>query len=180
MKSRIDFIIPECYVDTNLVETLVCNGGCNHQKGCNQVAKIMQEKFSERFAVGIIDADKRQPGYLKEFHEITSSEHIKIFRHSLRPHYMILVCPAIDSFILSCAETAQINLEDYDLSPKLKEFTTQTKNVMSNKDARFKRLFHSMQGKGEIDLITKLINYFIKDTYGVTEERIRQLFIMNE
>lgn len=45
MNRRSDFIIPECYVDTNLVETLVCKDGCNHQKGCNQVAKIMQEKF---------------------------------------------------------------------------------------------------------------------------------------
>ena len=29
MNQRIDFIIPECYIDTNLVETLVCTGGCN-------------------------------------------------------------------------------------------------------------------------------------------------------
>ncbi len=64
---RSDFIIPECYIDTNLVETLSCRDGCNHQKGCNQVAKIMKEKFADRFAVGIIDADKRTPGYLREF-----------------------------------------------------------------------------------------------------------------
>lgn len=75
MTGRADFIIPECYIDTNLVETLVCQGGCNHQKGCNQVAKIMQEKFADRFAVGIIDADKRRPGYLTEFREIASSKH---------------------------------------------------------------------------------------------------------
>lgn len=47
MKGRVDFVIPECYIDTNLVETLACPGGYNHQKGCNQVAKIMQEKFNK-------------------------------------------------------------------------------------------------------------------------------------
>ena len=73
MNQRADYIIPECYVDTNLVETLVCKAGCNHQKGCNQVAKVMQEKFADRFAVGIIDADKRKPGYLNNFNEIASS-----------------------------------------------------------------------------------------------------------
>ena len=73
MKRRTDFIIPECYVDTNLVETLVCSGGCNHQKGCNQVAKVMKEKFANRFAVGMIDADKRRPGYLNEFRKIATS-----------------------------------------------------------------------------------------------------------
>ncbi len=47
MNQREDFIIPECYIDTNLVETLVCTGGCNHQKGCNTVAKVMQDKFGD-------------------------------------------------------------------------------------------------------------------------------------
>lgn len=113
MNTRADFIIPECYIDTNLVETLACPGGCNHQNGCNQVAKIMREKFADRFAVGIIDADKRQPGYLNEFREIASSEHLKLFHHPVRPHFIILVHPAADGFILSCAETAQVNMKDY-------------------------------------------------------------------
>ena len=123
MNQRADFIIPECYIDTNLVETLVCTGGCNHQKGCNQVAKVMQEKFADRFAVGIIDADKRRPGYLNEFCEIASSKHIKLLRHTVRSHFIILVHPAADGFILSCAEVANINLSDYGLSSKI-PFTT--------------------------------------------------------
>ena len=40
------YIIPECYVDTNLIETLVPTAkGYNHQKGCNNVVKVMKEKF---------------------------------------------------------------------------------------------------------------------------------------
>lgn len=54
------FIIPECYIDTNLVETLIITDGCNHQKGCNTVVKTMQQKFANAFSVGIIDEDKRQ------------------------------------------------------------------------------------------------------------------------
>ena len=30
------FIIPECYIDTNLVETLIITDGCNHQKVSSQ------------------------------------------------------------------------------------------------------------------------------------------------
>ena len=48
------FIIPECYIDTNLVETLIITDGCNHQKGCNTVVKTMQQKFANAFSVGII------------------------------------------------------------------------------------------------------------------------------
>lgn len=54
------FIIPECYIDTNLVESLITTEGCNHQKGCNTVANTMKNKFKDNFAVGIIDNDKRQ------------------------------------------------------------------------------------------------------------------------
>lgn len=176
MNQRADFIIPECYIDTNLVETLVCTGGCNHQKGCNQVAKVMQEKFADRFAVGIIDADKRRPGYLSEFCEIASSEHIKLFRHPVRSHFIILVHPAADGFILSCAEVANVNMDDYGLSSKLKEFTAQTKNVMSNKDPRFKRLFKSMENVGEIRLMKSVIAYLVDKTYEASNDDLKQYF----
>lgn len=176
MNQRADFIIPECYIDTNLVETLVCTGGCNHQKGCNQVAKVMQEKFADRFAVGIIDADKRRPGYLSEFCEIASSEHIKLFRHPVRSHFIILVHPAADGFILSCAEVANVNMAHYRLSSKLKEFTAQTKNVMSNKDSRFKRLFKSMEHVGEIRLMKSVIAYLVDKTYEASNDDLKQYF----
>ncbi len=176
MNQRADFIIPECYVDTNLVETLVCPGGCNHQKGCNQVAKVMREKFANRFAVGIIDADKRRPGYLNEFREIASSEHLKLFRHPTRTHFILLVHPAIDGFILSCAESANVDLRDYGLSPVLKEFTTQTKNVMSNKDIRFKQLFKAMKEEGELKLLESVLSYLVSTTYKANDEELASFF----
>lgn len=176
MTQRADYIIPECYIDTNLVETLVCTAGCNHQKGCNQVAKVMMDKFSDRFAVGIIDADKRKPGYLNEFSIIASSKHIELFRHSCRPHFMILVHPAADGFILACAEAAGVNIKDYNLPPTLKEFTSQTKNVMSSKDLRFKRLFRSMENSGEIYLLKSLISYLTSTDYNADDEEISSIF----
>lgn len=176
MTERVDFIMPECYVDTNLVETLACPGGCNHQKGCNQVAKVMQEKFANRFATGVIDADKRHPGYLNEFQELASSEHLKLFRHTVRQHFIILVSPAVDGFILSCAEAAQVNLADYELSPILKEFTAQTKNVMSNKDVRFKRLFRSMKDVGEMKLLETVLTYLVSTTYNADNDKLISFF----
>lgn len=173
---RADFIIPECYIDTNLIETLAGIDGCNHQKGCNQVAKVMMEKFADRFAVGVIDADKRRPGYLAEFCEIAASEHIKLFRHKSLPHFIILIHPAADGFILSCAEAACLNMADYGLSSELKDFTCQTKSVMSSKDIRFKRLFKAMDESREIKLLKSLINYLIRNTYGIREEDMAGLF----
>ena len=49
-------IIPECYVDTNLTETIVPPKlGYNHQKGCGTVSNRMKGKLANAFAVGIID-----------------------------------------------------------------------------------------------------------------------------
>ncbi len=78
-------IIPECYVDTNLIETIVPpNGrGYNHQKGCPNVAKTMREhaQLSDGFAVGIIDKDKKEVAYAKEFVEIADKEQLKLLKH---------------------------------------------------------------------------------------------------
>ncbi len=176
MNQHVDFIIPECYIDTNLVETLVCHGGCNHQKGCNQVAKIMQEKYADRFAVGIIDADKRQPSYINEFNKIASSSHLDLLRHRVRPHYIIRVQPAADGFILSCVHSTQIDITEYGLSPVLKDFTSQTKNVMSNKDPRFKRLFKALKNEGEFMLLQSLLDYLVDKTYNSSDSELATIF----
>lgn len=176
INGRVDFVIPECYIDTNLVETLVCHGGCNHQKGCNQVAKIMKEKFSDRFAVGIIDADKRRPGYLQEFQTLGSSEHLQLLSHIQLPHFMLIVAPAADGFILSCAESSGIDVAEYGLSPILKEFTEQTKNVLSNKDPRFKKLFCALKDCDEIQLFTSILQKLIAENYQISTQSLAELF----
>ncbi len=38
-----------------------------YKKGCGTVARVMQNQFSDRFALGIIDKDKRVLNYLTEF-----------------------------------------------------------------------------------------------------------------
>ena len=48
-------IIPECYVDTCLTETITaCFDQFNHQKGCGTVSRVLQNKFKDGFAVGIV------------------------------------------------------------------------------------------------------------------------------
>lgn len=169
MKGRADYIIPECYVDTNLVETLVCNDGCNHHKGCNNVAKVMQTKFAQRFAIGIIDADKRRPGYLAEFVALASSAHLTLYRHLKRKHYIILVSPAVDTFILACAGSAGVKMEDFGLPSKLMDFTEQAKKVMSNKDKRFKRLFRASENSAELQLLKSVLTYLADNPYNADE-----------
>ena len=50
-------VFPECNVDTNLVG-FILGGYAKHKSCCNEVVKAVNT--SDGFAVGIIDADKRQ------------------------------------------------------------------------------------------------------------------------
>ena len=49
--ERLLYIIPECYVDTNLISTLI-NAAVNHQKCCTKVTETLNKTFSDNFAVG--------------------------------------------------------------------------------------------------------------------------------
>lgn len=105
------YIIPECYVDTNLLETLVPTAkGYNHQKGCNNVVKVMKEKFADEFAVGVVDKDKRQIRYVDEFEEVAHTDSLFFYKHPDKVHYLVMVSPAVDGFILKCAEDVKMDM----------------------------------------------------------------------
>lgn len=57
-------IIPECYVDTNLIEYLT-NAQVNHQHSCTKVVGLLNTRFKDQFSIGIIDKDKVEMGYIK-------------------------------------------------------------------------------------------------------------------
>lgn len=130
-------IIPECYVDTNLIETIVPTGaGFNHQKGCGTVAKVMKERFSDDFAVGIIDKDKQQLGYLKEFEIIHTVGNLTLHKHISRSHYIIQIYPAIERFILNAVEECGLEMGDYDLPSDFSELKKASKIVNLTNDSR--------------------------------------------
>lgn len=53
------YLVPKCYVDTNLVESLLDTDGVNDQKGRNTVVNTMKAKvLKDSFAVSVIDLDK--------------------------------------------------------------------------------------------------------------------------
>ncbi len=57
MKRKILNVMPECYVDTNLIEYLL-DGVVNHQHCCSKVVGQLNNTFADKFAIGIIDKDK--------------------------------------------------------------------------------------------------------------------------
>lgn len=163
-------VIPECYVDTNLVETLVPpKTRYNHQHGCTTVAKKMKENFPGSFALGIIDKDKNEIDYLKEFDIITTSGSLLLHKHKTRNHFFIQVSPAMERFILINAAAVNLDLADFDLPSDLDGLKRHSKLVRNKDDIRFKRLFKAIyrNGSEEFQRMAAWISYMKDNPYNI-------------
>ena len=162
-------IIPECYVDTNLVETIVPPNkrGYNHQKGCSTVAKMMLEhaQLKDGFAVGIIDKDKREIAYAQTFDVVVDEGQLQLLKHPQKHHYFIRVVPAVEKWLIQNAEEVGIDLNDYGLSADLTTLCKMAKKVDSKNDVKFKRLFKDLKKK-EASGVVKLADWirYLKET----------------
>lgn len=166
MEKKDLHIVPECYIDTNLAEYLLDSHGVNHQKGCNAVAKkMMESNLKDQFSIGIIDNDKRQHSYVSEFEEIAHTQHFALLKHKERPHYLVRINPAMDQFILDCANEQGVNLKDYGLPAELEDFTKVTKDVNAKNDYRFKSLFGALEDSKELSKLRSVLNYLNDNQY---------------
>jgi hypothetical protein len=171
-------VIPECFIDTNLLETLVPPiTQYNHQKGCGTVTKVMKERFTDRFALGIIDKDKYQVDYLKEFEEVCSNGSLILHKHRKRHHYIIQINPAMERFILNSADEVGISLQDFGLPVNIDLLKKESKTVISKKDERFKKLFKSLREHSapEIIKLSTWISYLKEKNYKADISILKQL-----
>ncbi|RZJ23729.1 MAG: hypothetical protein EON51_02295 [Acinetobacter sp.] len=171
-------IIPECFVDTNLIETLVPpQRQYNHQKGCGTVTKVMRERFADRFALGIIDKDKLEVDYLKEFNVVYSKGSLILHKHKTRHHYIIQIYPAMERFIMLCAANTGLSLNDFDLPLDFQQLKKQSKTVNSKNDQRFKGLFKALINNESEEMLrlTAWIAYLKEKNYHVDISEIEKL-----
>jgi hypothetical protein len=166
-------IIPECYIDTKLIKALIPpQTKYNHQKGCPTVVKVMQEKFKDDFAVGIIDRDKKELGYVEQFNLVVEvSDTLQLLRHRSKNHYLIFICPAVEKWIIDCASDAGILLSDYGLPNDFRLLMKITKkSTDENNDiysSNFKDLFKSLrtQNPTKVAVLIFWIEYLKANPY---------------
>lgn len=174
-QSKLLHIMPECFVDTNLIEYLL-NAGVNHQHCCSKVVGQMKSTFADRFAIGIIDKDKVQLGYIQECDVIAQTTHLTLMKHRERHQYLIAIAPAVDKFVLDCAKEQMVNVKDFGLPSELKRFTDESKRVSSNSDTRFKSLFAAIKNNSEIQSLKMALKYLCENQYSSDNTYLRELF----
>lgn len=163
--------MPECYIDTNLIETIVpperigSTCGYNHKRSCNKVVDEMLGKLKDDFAIGIVDRDKRPLSRTSEFkplikEQLTDKQNLELHKHSEKNHYLIFH-PPIEQWLLDEAKNVGISLSNYDLPTTLNGLINETKNEFSKKDPKFKCLFRELikQNAIGINLLAKWVRY---------------------
>lgn len=166
-----NFIIPECYIDTNLIEALVLpQKGYNHQKGCPAVAKCMKEKFGDSFAVGITDKDKRELKYLEEFNLLANNENIYLYRHRAKPHFIIQVSPAVEVFIMNAAAELGVELKEYQIPSNLEGMKKETKKIDAKSSVKYRNLFKALKKAPTFQKLANIVMYLKDNKYNADEK----------
>lgn len=158
-------IVPECFVDTRIAEILgQAKRKYNHQHGCGDVSNEMQtNKKLEEFAFGIIDEDKdkgKPAKYFLEFDTIIEKDNLILKKHPNRKHYLVLVCPEAEKWLLEDAKKAGINPADkeYNLPDEMKGFIKLSKIKDINRNEGFYRFIKALI-RAEAPSITTLKNW---------------------
>ncbi|RYC71935.1 MULTISPECIES: hypothetical protein [Spirosoma] len=165
-------VLPECYIDTKLVKALVPpKRQYNHQKGTN-VLKIMKESLADEFALGIVDEDVQDREYAQNFDSIYHIEGcLRLLKHSTRPHFLIYLCPAVERWIIFCADEAQISLTTYGLPhdfDKLRKISKTSKSEDRDPHSdNFQKLFRALRQSNSpsVSILQLWVNYLKTNPY---------------
>lgn len=154
--------IPECYVDSCLIEVLIIadKNHVNHQKGNGTVVREMKKSFNNSFCVGIIDEDRKDLDYLNEFDLVKGTEFLKLWKHRQKHQYMVQLRPVVEKWILNICAKGNIDLTQFSLPTELKPLQKISKSVSSKTDVRFVNLF-KMIVKTNSDAAIQLKNWLL-------------------
>ena len=165
-------IMPECYIDTKLIKILVPpREAYNHQKGTN-VLRRMERELINAFALGVVDEDVQEREYAQQFDLVLeTNDYLKLLKHPNRHHYLIYLCPAVEKWIIACADEALISLTDYGLPrdfDKLQKISKTSKSEEQDPySENFQRLFRDFRRAKSplVSVLTLWITYLKTNPY---------------
>lgn len=126
--------------------------------------------------MGIIDKDKKDINYLKEFDIVVQETGLILHKHKIRHHYIIQISPAMEMFILNNAKSVDIILEDFGLPSGLEALKDLTKKqIRSKDDQKFRALFKAILNAGsrEFYLFSEWVKYLKVKKYHVELDKLK-------
>lgn len=158
--------IPECHADTALVRFLTDGfPHIDHEAGINNVVRNFSAIKDQTYClVGIVDDDKRKPSYLSGFEVVKSEYAVSLCNMPGTKHYIVIIKPALEKFLIQEAATVGISLSDFNLPNDLKSLckTTKKPQIETNEGyIEFLSALKSRKARGLVVLETFLSDFII-------------------
>jgi hypothetical protein len=114
----------------------------NMGDGIGNTLNKIESHFKNRFAVGIVDDDKRKPKLFDRYERLLKEEDfLQLKQKPATSHFLIVVQPAIEIWLLQNAKNKEIDFP----FPTLKELQRVTKDeVEVAKNQRFKQFLNDL------------------------------------
>ena len=176
MRKAYLHIVPECFVDTNLVQILMQVKGVNHQHSCGQVTNTMQRRFGDAFSVGIVDNDKRQSKYAQACQEIARSQEIILCKHPDSHHYLVKIVNVMETFIMHCIDELGLSLDALEIPNGKEDLKQYTKDQDSLDNPQLRRILKAVAPAKEMMLLKEVLEYLDTARYEASEQELRTIF----
>ncbi len=142
-------ILTECFGDTELIKALgFSRKQINHQKGKGNCSRAMQKNYKSRIAVAIVDNDKRgsEPNYFNEFVEIEKNvnAHLIKRKHRTERHYLIILNPELEAWLLESATGSSIRPADFSLPSSPNELGGLIKSERVESNENYRNFIHKL------------------------------------
>jgi len=82
----------------------------------------------------------------------------------------------MESFILTCANKAGIDLSEYGLKSDIESLKAKTKSTTSMDDPQLKSLFRDLSRTGEVARLKNILKYLDEKQYKASDEELKGMF----
>ena len=115
----------------------------NQSEGISVVLNKIEKQFSNRFAVGLIDDDKRKPALFDNYALLKEQYSLQLRQKPESKHFLIVLSPAIEDWLLENARLTGIDPRNFRTRQDLVEVTKNRIKVV--KDQRFRQFLNDLK-----------------------------------
>ncbi|MCJ7457506.1 MAG: hypothetical protein MUP17_00735 [candidate division Zixibacteria bacterium] len=130
----------ECKPDKALVSAIgIPSREISHERGKTKVCKKL-EKYNN--SKGLVDEDPfgTQPRYIRKLRVHSNKHSVKILEDETNNNYLIVLCPALEGWVLEAAREAKIDISEYGFPPEPNRFHKAVNTRLKN----FERLLEDL------------------------------------
>lgn len=152
-------IIPECNVDTRVIEILgKIKYIAGHKHGKGNVSNELEKALKNNIALGIVDEDPNkgfEPKYFaRQFQESKKENNLLLKTHKSLKQYLIVIRPEIEAWLNQNAISVNVSPDEYSLPKNLKGFKQLCKSKEIRKNYQFDNFIKSLIQKKAPGIIT--------------------------